>query len=168
MKRIKILVAIAGIAVIMLGAVYAGAMSTIYVFNDWRGGAGRPACTLFINGVEVGSLLGEESKRINCSSWNDFEIPAITYNKAVRPCIVDKEGKTVFSIEMQWTNMLNTEEVYKYADECQLDLVDGETYYIQLKRKGLTKMQFIELKPKDGEKLLKKNKYELLDEVTVQ
>ena len=151
----------------MLGTMRASAESTVYVFNDWGGGGGKPICTLYVDGAKVGNMLGSESSRINPNSWNGLVLPAIKYHKAVRPCILNKEGKTLFSIKLQWTNICDADEVYNYADECQIDIADGETYYIQLKRKGLTKMQFIELKAKDGEKMLKKNKYEMLPESVV-
>lgn len=159
MKSLK---CIAISVIFIMTTVSSKAQSIVYVFNDWGGGTGTPSCTLTIDGKDAGSMFGKETKRIECSSWNGFLTPAITYSKAVKPCIINKEGKTIFKIFLEWAPVIEPNSIMKMADECQLDLVDGETYYIHSKRKGITGIQFVEIKAKTGEKLLKNKKYEHL------
>ena len=47
----------------------------------------------------------------------------------------------------------------KYAAEIQLNLIDGATYYVSIKRKGLNDLKMELLSDKEAEKMLKDKKY---------
>lgn len=136
------------------------AQSTIYVFSPSLGGGEPTTVNLKINGQDTGTMLGSIKKTIK--PYANLLVPFHTYHPTVKKCVVNNEGKILISIEGLVTNATNPSKKNPHAAELQLDVEDGETYYVQFKRKGFSDCQIVELDAKEGQKLLNKNKYENL------
>lgn len=90
--------------------------------------------------------------------------------KVAHPCfrklIFNKEGKVVISVECDFTNCMNLQHTIMKG-EMQLDLEDGETYYLDVTGKGMHDMQIKLLDEKKAEKNLSNKKWKELPTVTV-
>lgn len=157
-------------AALLLCAVFCAgvlrAESTVYVIIPTVGG-GNFSLNLSVNGEDCGSLLGSVKKTIKPDKMTGIQIPSKLYHATIKKCVFQTEGKALFRIDAENTNIMKPEETAKYYGEVQLDLADGETYYIQLKSKGLFNMQLVEIPAKKGVKAVEnRKKYETLPDWT--
>lgn len=138
------------------------AESIVYVIGHEFGG-GEPTLTLSIDGQNIGSIAGSIKKTIKPSG--SILIPFVQLRATIKKCVFNTDGKVAFRIDASSTNITNPSSVAKYYGEVQLDLEDGKTYYIQIKPKGLTNVQLVEIAEKKGVKELNNTKkYEILEE----
>lgn len=85
-------------------------------------------------------------------------LPLRTQAPCKRKSVFQATGKTIFSIDATFTNPVNAKTM-KYAAEIQLNLIDGATYYVSIKRKGINDLKMELLSDKEAEKMLKDKKY---------
>lgn len=90
--------------------------------------------------------------------------------KVAHPCyrklIFDTEGKVVISVVTDYTNCINLKHTI-LKGEIQLDLEDGETYYLNVTGKGFNDMQIKKMDDKKAEKCLSDKKWKELPPVNV-
>lgn len=156
MKKLFLLVAI------MIAFVFssANAESNVYLFLKSIGNAD---VQVSINGKRVCNMNASIKKTMN----NDmFKIPLRLSKDCTRKLIFNKEGKNVISVTMDYTNPMK-ETVTTMKAETQLDVADGETYYVEITNKGLTDVQLKVMDEKKGAKRLAEKKRDVLADVTV-
>lgn len=156
MKKLFLLVAI------MIAFVFssANAESNVYLFLKSIGNAD---VQVSINGKRVCNMNAATKKTMN----NDmFKIPLRLSKDCTRKLIFNKEGKNVISVTMDYTNPMK-ETVTTMKAETQLDVADGETYYVEITNKGLTDVQLKVMDEKKGAKRLAEKKRDVLADVTV-
>lgn len=156
MNKLFLLVAI------MIAFVFssANAESNVYLFLKSIGNAD---VQVSINGKRVCNMNAATKKTMN----NDmFKIPLRLSKDCTRKLIFNKEGKNVISVTMDYTNPMK-ETVTTMKAETQLDVADGETYYVEITNKGLTDVQLKVMDEKKGAKRLAEKKRDVLADVTV-
>lgn len=138
------------------------AESIVYVISNEVGG-GNPTLTLSIDGKSLGSIAGSVKKTIDPTWGSNIQIPFVVHKATIKKCIFNTDGKVLFRIDGSSTSITDPSSTAKYYGEVQLNLEDGQTYYIQLKAKGLTDCKLVEIPEKKGLKeLSNKKKYEVL------
>ena len=156
MKKLFLMVAI------MIAFVFssANAESNVYLFLK---SIGNTDVQVSINGKRVCNMNAATKKTMN----NDmFKIPLRLSKDCTRKLIFNKEGKNVISVTMDYTNPMK-ETVTTMKAETQLDVADGETYYVEITNKGLTDVQLKVMDEKKGAKRLAEKKRDVLADVTV-
>ena len=128
------------IAVLLTAALSLCAGTTVYLFV--------PA--LLIDGEEVCDLNTPVGKTTN---FHTFKIPSTQSKKGWVEIEFGQEGKVLLAVSLVYTNFLNLEKS-TFQAETQLDLVDGETIYVDLARKGWNDCQLKFLDEKKGAKKL--------------
>lgn len=149
-KRLTVL-----IAVLIVSALSLCAKTTVYLFIP---SLGNSDVTLLIDGEEICDLNTPVGKTTN---YHTFKIPCTQSKKGWVEIEFGQEGKVLLAVSMVYTNFLNLEKSTMQA-ETQLDLVDGETLYVEIARKGLNDCKLMLLDEKKGmKKLADKKAYEL-------
>lgn len=149
------------IALLLCAFVFsANAESTVYLFLK---SVGNSDVKVYVNGKEVTDMNASIKKTMQPDL---FQIPLKLAKDCTRKLIFNKEGKTVISVDMIYTNpMKNT--TTRTKGEITLDLEDGETYYVEITNKGLTDMQLKQMDAKKGEKRKGDAKRDNLPDVTI-
>lgn len=91
------------------------------------------------NSTEIFELRGPVKKTIN--PVGPMKMASVSYKPAYRKCQFKDEGKTLFSVDFDFTNV-TTGDVRKLAAEIQLNLEEGSVHHVQLTWKGLNDVQF--------------------------
>lgn len=130
----------------MIG-VSASAESTVYVFIK---SVGNTDVQILVDGKQVCDLNGPEKKRTTYG----LEIPLVLAKSCYRKLTFSSESKIVLSAKMHFVNAYNRNET-DYKAEIPLDLEDGETYYVELGRKGMKDCQMKQHEEKKVKKWLK-------------
>ena len=125
------------IAIVCLTSVFsANAEATLYIFDNYK----------FAN-MDYVTFNGEKfnlpQKEYNGKYMGQMD----QYKRAVTKITIKNEGPLIIAREMTWFQK-------PYHDEITFDIVDGETYYIELISGPKNKIKV--LKEKDGVKALKK------------
>lgn len=137
------------------------AESTVYLFLK---SLGNTDVGIAVNGKNVCDMNAAIKKTMNNEM---FKVPLKLAKDCTRKLIFNKEGKVVISATLVYTNpMKNTKNTMK--GETQLDLVDGETYYVEITNKGLTDVQLKIMEDKKGVKRLAQKKRDVLSDVTIE
>lgn len=123
----------------------ASAESTVYIIMGYDASlSGEPVIKINVNEQHVCDMNLNLKKRVQ---------DIYSYKKAVKKLIFNKEDTYIISYDLNWYG-----DVPHHAD-ITLDLVDGETYYIQMFQSSLkNSFAFKMLKEKDALKKLKKTK----------
>lgn len=129
------------------------AQSTVYFFMKK---INNLELDVYQNSKPVFDMFGPitKSKQVKSS----MVLPLRTQAPCKRKSVFQATGKTIFSIDATFTNPVNAKTM-KYAAEIQLNLIDGATYYVSIKRKGLNDLKMELLSDKEAEKMLKDKKY---------
>jgi len=135
------------IAVLFTAALSLCAGTTVYLFVP---AIGNMDVTLLIDGEEVCDLNTPVGKTTN---FHTFKIPSTQSKKGWVEIEFGQEGKVLLAVSLVYTNFLNLEKS-TFQAETQLDLVDGETIYVDLARKGWNDCQLKFLDEKKGAKKL--------------
>lgn len=135
----------------VISAITVSAKTTVYVFIPK---VGNTDFTLFIDGKQKCKLNTPTIKTTNNSA---FKIPVKQNQPGYIEIEFENEGKSLLSVSMEYTNFMTLEKNVMQA-EVQLDLVDGETIYLDVARKGWSDMKFKELDTKKGSKKLENKK----------
>lgn len=130
----------------MIG-ISASAESTVYVFIK---SVGNTDIQIYTDGKQVCDLNGPEKKRMTYG----LEIPLVLTESCYRKLTFPSESKIVLSATMLYVNPSNRKET-NYKAEIPLDLEDGETYYVELGRKGMKDCQMKQHEEKKVKKWLK-------------
>lgn len=146
---------------ILLGFTYACAESTVYVFVK---DCNSSTINAFVDGKKVCHLNGPIKKTMDGNGM--FKKPYTVAYPTFRKLVFDKEGKVVLSVEQDFVNCMNLKHTLMKG-EIQLDLEDGETYYINVKGKGINDIQLKMLEAKKAEKNLSDKKWKELPAVNV-
>lgn len=136
--------------------------STVYFFM--KKGGGSVELTLKLNGRDLSRIDLPIKKVLNDET---FRIPYNVYSPWVKKCILNREGKVLFSFDCKQTNCTNL-KVTNFLSEIQLNLINGSTHYILLTNKGLFDMQLKEITEKEASKLLNNKKCISLPEYVEQ
>ena len=150
--------------ILMMGltAIGAYAQSTVYFFAK---SFDNSEITLKMNGQEIGELRGSVKKTIN--PIGPMKIASVSYNPCKKKCVINEEGKVLFSVDFKFTNV-GTLAVSELDTEIQLNLTEGSVHYIMLENKGIKDIHFKEISEKDAQKMLNDKKYEMLPEYVQQ
>ena len=141
----------------------ATAQSTVYFFMPNIGGDILES-SLKMNGTTICDMLGPVKKTIQPKGI--IKIHITRYHDCYRKCIINEQGKVLFSYIMRFHNPTKPEELREWAGEIQFNLSGGDIHYVEICGKGLNDLQLIELEEKDALKKLKNKKYqELLEYV---
>lgn len=130
------------------------AQSTVYIFMR---SVGNFQSSIKLNGEKTFSLQGGVKKIIPVNNGKFLT----TYNAIRKKFVLKNEGKYHFQYVGVFTNCNNGKTI-DYTAEIQVNASEGSTHYYELVPKGLYDIQFKELKEKEGSKLLKKDKYQVL------
>jgi len=137
------------------------AESTVYLFLK---SVANTDARIAVNGKDICDMNAAIKKVMN----NDmFVIPMKQAKDCTRKLIFNKEGKVVISATLVYTNPMKNKTT-TMKGETQLDLVDGETYYVEITNKGLTDVQLKIMEEKKGEKRLAQKKRDVLADVTIE
>lgn len=139
------------------------AESTVYVIQRDDAGGSELKFDLSIDGNKIGSLLGSLKKMYPPVAGATY-LPTSIYNPAIKKCVLNNEGKTLFRVDTWMKYAVNPSQIIEGYAEIQLDIEDGKTYYLTLKAKGLKDMELIEISEDIGLKELKNKKYDFLPE----
>lgn len=116
------------------------------------------------DGVNVCDLNGPTKKTMDGAGM--FQIPYRVAHPCFRKLIFDKEGKVIISVQGDFTNCMNlTHTIIK--GEIQLDLEDGETYYLDVTGKGMHDMQIKLMQEKKALKNINNKKWVELPTVNI-
>ena len=138
------------------------AQSTVYFFTKTITSA---ETMITKNGKDLFELRGPEKSRVEPIAMSGMKMASISYSPAYKKCIFNDEGKVLFGINYDFTNV-KTLEISHLKGEIQLNLAEGSIHYVQVAPKGLFDIQFKELSEKEALKLLKNKKYVELPEYT--
>lgn len=143
-----------------IGINYAYAEIDVYIFV---GQAANSDITISVDGVKVSNLNGPTKKIQNNEM---FKIPFTSVHSCYRKLIFSKEGTTVISVEADFTNSMNLKHTVTKG-EVQLDLEDGQTYYLEFKGKSLKDNSLNILPDKKATKILSGDKYKELPSISI-
>lgn len=134
---------------------YVHAESVVYVF---AGLLANSDAQISVDGEILCDLNGPIKKTMN----NDmFQMPYRVAYPCYRKLIFNREGTIIISVKSDFTNSMNlTHTVTK--GEFQLDLEDGQTYYLEFKGRGLKDNQLLSLPEKKANKYLSDKKWKEL------
>ncbi len=151
MKNLRTLFVIAAIAS-FLGV---KAESTVYIFLRKLP---NTVVNVKINGKKAFDMQGKYLKEQNVAG---FKVPLTHRSACMKECVVKKDQKLIMGVELEYV-IPTSGEVTHYLSEMQLNLLDGDTYFIDIAPKGMTDFQLKMLDEKKGLKLLNSSKYEKL------
>lgn len=137
------------VAIMLCGTIVVNAQSMVYFYVKSVTSA---EVKISKNGSEIFELRGPVKKTIN--PVGPMKMASVSYKPAYRKCQFKDEGKTLFSVDFDFTNV-TTGDVRKLAAEIQLNLEEGSVHHVQLTWKGLNDVQFKELSDKEVAKLMK-------------
>ena len=148
-------------AAILFQATIASAQSTVYVILDE---VANTECQVNINGKEGFTMQGNTKKTYKAISPYTMHDTVVNH-PCVTKCTMNEEGKSIFAIDMKFRNAVNG-DIYPYAAEKQLNLVDGATYYLKISPKISNDFAIEEISQKEAEKIFKKKGVKFLAEYT--
>lgn len=137
------------------------AESTVYLFVKT---ANSSDVQVFCDGNNVCDLNGPVKKTMDGAGT--FKQLYKVAHPSYRKLVFNKEGKVVISVESDFTNCMNLKHTIMKG-EIQLDLEDGETYYLDIKGKGLNDMQIKQIEKKKADKILSDQKWKELPTVNI-
>lgn len=140
--------------------VCAKAESTVYLFAK---NGNSIDYKVFCDGKEICDLNGPIKKTMDDSM---FKIPYKIAHPCYRKLVFGGDDKIVIAVEGDFTNCMNLKHTILKC-EMQLDLEDGETYYIDLKGKGMNDIQLKFLEPKKALKNIEDKKWKELSEIVI-
>lgn len=130
------------------------AQSTVYIFMR---SLGNFQSNIKLNGEKTFSLQGNLKKAIPVNNGKLLSV----YSAVKKKFVLKNEGKYHFQYVGQFVNVNNGKTI-DYTAEIQVNATEGSTHYYELVPRGIYDIQFKELKEKEGLKLLKKDKYQML------
>ncbi len=156
----KILTRILFIALSFFAYIETLAESNVYIFypevlSATEGNSTRPEATICINGDTQMPVYGKCKRTFDANT--SLRRPLYYYSGGVQKCIFNSEGKVVITYTFNHINGMNLTKT-PFLVEIQLDLIDGETYYVEFSRKK-AKL----LPNKKGENKLKKADFVMPD-----
>ena len=144
-----------------LGVAGAEAESVVYVFMK---NANNMDVRISCDGKEICDLNGPIKKTMDGNGM--FKVLYKVAHPTFRKLVFDKEGKVAITVDGDFTNAMNCKHT-KMKGEIQLDLEDGETYYLDVAGKGINDIQIKIMQPKKAEKNINDKKWKELPAVTV-
>ncbi|MBQ8366517.1 MAG: hypothetical protein IJX40_02155 [Alistipes sp.] len=150
------------IAAILFTSTLVSAQSTVYVILSE---VTNTECQISINGEPCFEMCGS-IKKIYDSIPPYTVSDTVVKHPCVTKCTINEEGKVLFAADLDFTNVGNG-DVYKYAAETQLNLVDGATYYIKILPKISNDFVIEVITQKEAEKIFKKKGVKFLPEYTL-
>ena len=145
-----------------ISVIGAYAQSTVFFFTK---SFENSEITLKMNGQEIGELRGSVKKTVGPIA--SMKLPSISYHPCKKKCVINDEGKVIFSVDFKFTNV-GTLAVSELDTEIQLNLSNGSIHYIMLENKGLKDIRLKEISEKDAKKMLNDKKYEMLPDYIQQ
>lgn len=135
------------------GLSIANAESTVYLFAKHGNSIDYQ---ISCDGIQICDLNGPTKKTMDGAGM--FQIPYRVAHSCYRKIIFDKEGKVIISVQADFTNCMSLKHTILKA-ETQLDLEDGEVYYLNLQGKGLNDIQIKLLPEKKALKNINNKKW---------
>lgn len=144
------------------GVIALHAESSVYLFVKTGNSTTYNA---FVDGKKVCDLNGPIKKTMDGGGM--FKIPYKVAYPCYRKLVFNTESNVIISIEADFTNCMNLNHTIMKG-EIQLDLEDGETYYIDVTSKGMKDIQLKPIPDKKAEKNLSGDKWKELSPMTVE
>ncbi len=149
------------ISLVLFIGINANAESTVYLFAKT---ANSSDLQVLCDGKNICDLNGPVKKTMDGAGM--FKQLYKVAHPSYRKIIINKEGKVVISVECDFTNCMNLQHTITKG-EIQLDLENGEDYYLDIKGKGLNDMEIKLLNSKKAEKILSDKKWVELPTINV-
>lgn len=121
--------------------------------------------TISVNGDQPFELKGEVKKVTKATGPMIYDL--VEYTDVCRKCVIKEEGKVLFAYEGIYQNIVNG-DIVKYASEIQIDLEDGETYYVSVERHGLNDQKLELIPEKKALKFMNKKGCAMLPDVIIE
>lgn len=144
-----------------IGIINVSAESNVYLFTK----AHNSDIQVYSNGVNICDLNGPVKKTMDGGGM--FQIPYRVLYPTYRKLVFAKEGKVVISVEYDFVNCMNLKHTVMKC-EIQLDLEEGQTYYVELTSKGLHDVQLKSLTEKKALKNINNKKWRELPSVAIE
>lgn len=129
------------------------AQSTVYIFLPK---IGNHECFIYMNGEKLFEMRGPLKKTYNLGE--DYSTPYRIYSACQKKAIFQEEGKIILSFKSTFTYAKNGNTT-DLAAEIQLNLTPGSVHYVKITNKGLNDVKMLEIKEKEGLKLLNNKSY---------
>lgn len=120
--------------------------------------------TVSFNGSEPIEIKGD-IKKVKSSASLPYDL--ITYTDCYRKCIIKEEGKVLLSYTGYFKNVVSG-DIYNFVSEIQIDVEDGNSYYVKIDRHGFNDQKLTLISEKSAQKFFRKKGCVMLPDYSVE